>query len=246
MRQLIPTMAEVEPLDTYLGGSRPAPVDRPWIVVGMISSLDGATSVRGRSGALGGPADKTVFRAVRALADVILVGAGTARAEGYGPVVLSEMASAKRRAAGRVDPVPRIAIVTASLDLDLETPLFTGSNRPPLVFTTEDADPARVRAVGAVSELRQHGRGRVDVVAAATSLRGDGAEVVVCEGGPSLNGALVDAGVVDELCLTLSPVLAGGGSSRIVAGSDADVVAGYELVSLLTEDGMLFGRWTRT
>lgn len=245
MHQLVPTVADVDPVRTYVAGHRPRPEGRPWIVVGMITSLDGASALDGRSGGLGGPADKAVFRAVRAVADVILVGAGTVRAERYGPVRLPPHAVSIRVEAGRSAEPPRLAVVTASCDLDLDGPLLTSGVRP-IVFTTEDADPGRVRALSEVADVRTVGRGRVDVARAVAELTQDGVEVVVCEGGPILNGALADLGMIDELCLSVSPMLAGGESARILRGAITSDPARYELVSLLTEDGLLFGRWVRT
>ncbi len=247
MRQLLPTPADVDPVTTYLGADRPAPAERPWVAVGMIQSLDGATAVGGRSGALGGPADKAVFRAVRAIADVVLVAAGTARAENYGPVRLADHVREARIAAGRGDRPPRLAVVTASLDLDPASRLFADgpAGVRPLVLTTTDADPDRRTGLEDVAEVRAVGQGRVDLASALAGLRADGAGVVVCEGGPSLNGALVDAGLVDEWCVSIAPVVAGGDSRRIVHGARPDA-ADVELVSLLEGDGLLFGRWVRS
>lgn len=244
MRQLHPSVADVDPVVAYLGAPRPAPADRPWVAVGMVASLDGATAVDGRSGALGGPADRVVFRAVRGIADVILVAAGTVRSEGYGPVRRSDEVRTARVAAGRSPDAPRLAVVTASLDLDAER--LAGDGTPPVVFTTDDADPERRARVAEHAEVRSMGSGRVDLVAALASLRADGTEVVVCEGGPTLNGALVDADLVDEWCVSLAPVIAGGSSARLVDGA-APVPdrPGLELASLLEADGVLFGRWIR-
>lgn len=245
VRQLLPVPADVDPVPTYLAADRPRPHGRPWVAVGMISSLDGATAVDGTSGGLGGPADRQVFRAVRAIADVILVAAGTVRAEGYRPVTIGDDARDARLAAGRSPGPARLAIVTSSLDLDLDADLFAdpGPSGPPIVFTTTDADAAARAAVAEVAEVRTIGEGRVDLAGALSTL-GD-AEVVVCEGGPSLNGAVVDADLVDEWCVSLAPVVAGGSSSRIVAGADPVDGGGLELESLLEGDGILFGRWVR-
>ncbi len=247
MRQLLPSpsgAADVDPVSVYLAADRPRPADRPWFAVGMISSLDGATAVDGTSGALGGPADKAVFRAVRAIADVIIVGAGTVRDEGYGPVRFSDEVRAARRAAGRDDRPPRLAIVTSSLDLDLAGAVFTGDGARPLVFTTTDADEAKVAATAGVADVHRAGTGRVDLAVAAAILGEIGVDVVVSEGGPSLNGALADADLVDEVCLSLAPRIAGGDSARIVAGA-GPLATGFVLASLLVEDDLLFGRWTR-
>lgn len=244
MRQVLPHAAEVDPLEAYLAAPRPSPPGRPWVVVGMVSSLDGATAVAGRSGSLGGWADREVFRAVRAIADVILVAAGTVRAEGYTPVRLSDAARAARVAAGRSPEPPRLAVVTTSLELDAVR--LAGDGPRPLVLTTEDADPQRRARLEAHAEVRALGRGTVDLAAAMASLRDDGAGVVVCEGGPTLNAGLVEADLVDEWCITLAPAVVGGPSHRVVHGAH-DVANRDELAlaQLLEADGVLFGRWLR-
>ncbi len=246
MRQLLPDpLDDVDPVRTYLAAPRPAPAGRPWVTVGMIQSLDGATAVDGRSGGLGGPADKAVFRAVRGIADVILVAAGTVRAEGYGPVRLPEEIQRARREAGRTAAAPRLAVVTASLDLDPHAALFEGDGEPPVVLTVEDADPARRRALDDVADVRAVGRGRVDLPRALASLAADGVGVVVCEGGPSLNGAIAEAGTVDEWCVSVAPVVAGGDSRRLTQGAAPIEDGELELAQLLLGDGILFGRWVR-
>jgi riboflavin biosynthesis pyrimidine reductase len=210
----------------------------------MVSSVDGATAVGARSGPLGGDADKAVFRAVRAVADVVLVAAGTARTEGYGPVRLSDDALRARADAGRSTEVPRLAVVSRSLDLGRAGERFAEHDRRPLVLTTEDADAGRAEALAGAADVRRVGAEAVDLRGALRSLRDDGAEVVVCEGGPSLNGALVASGLVDELCATIAPALVGGDSPRMVDGAP-EIALDLELVSLLEGDGVLCGRWVR-
>jgi len=245
MRQLLPEPGDVDPLEAYLAAPRPAPAGRPWVAMSMVSSLDGATAVGGRSGPLGGEPDREVFRAVRAVADVVLAAAGTVRVEGYGPARLAERSRRARVAGGRSPEPPRLAVVSASLDLDLSR-AADGPVRP-LVLTTEDADPARRTAIEQVAEVRAHGRGRVDLPAALAGLAADGVGVVVCEGGPSLNAALVEADLVDEWCVTLAPVVVGGDSHRVVHGAAEVLPAGLplELAQLLEGDGVLLGRWLR-
>ena len=244
VRQLLPDAAEVDPTVAYLAADRPARPGRPWVLVGMVAAVDGATAVGGRSGALGGAADREVFRAVRAVADVVLVAAGTARVEGYGPVRLTDEARAARIAAGRAAEAPRLAVVSRSLDLGPVAERFPEHERRPLVLTTVDADEDRVRALAELAEVRRIGRSTVDLAAALGSLGQDGAAVVVCEGGPQLNCGLVAAGLVDELCVTIAPTLAGGDSARLATGAP-EVAVGLELVSLLTAGGVLCGRWVR-
>ena len=244
MRQLLPEPGDVDPLTAYLAAARPAPAGRPWVAMSMVSSLDGATAVGGRSGPLGGTPDREVFRAVRAIADVVQVAAGTFRTEGYGPVRLSEESRAARVAAGRSPEPPRLAVVSASLDVDLSRPA-EGPVRP-LVLTTEDADPGRRADLEEQVEVRAHGTGTVDLADALAGLHADGVGIVVCEGGPSLNAARVGADLVDEWCVTLAPAIVGGDSRRVVDGA-TEVGTGQplELVSLLEADGVLLGRWVR-
>lgn len=244
MRQLHPVPGDVDPIAAYLAAPRPCPPGRPWVAMSMASSLDGATAVHGRSGPLGGAPDREVFRAVRAIADVVLVAAGTVRAERYGPVRLSAEARQARAAAGRSATPPRLAVVSASLDLDLAR--AAEGDVAPLVLTVDDADPERRAALEAHAEVRAYGSGRVDLADALAGLRADGAEVVVCEGGPSLNAALVEHDLVDEWCVTLAPAVVGGDSRRVVDGApEPGEPQALELASLLEEDGVLLGRWLR-
>jgi len=221
VRLLFPNPADdVDVAALYRGAERPR---SPWVLVNMISTVDGATAVGGKSGGLGGPADKKVFAAVRSVADVILVGAGTVRAENYGPD-------------------PRLAIVTASLDLEPDARVFTG-DVPPTVLTSSDADPARRAALAGVANILDVNEGRrVDLRAALAHLEG----VVVCEGGPSLNGQLVADDLVDELCLSLSPLLAAGDSPRVAHGPGADEPRPFQLAHAAEEGGLLFLRYVRS
>ncbi len=245
MRQLFPEPGIVDPLEAYLAADRPAGLDRPWVTVGMITTLDGATTTTsGTSGGLGGPADAQLLRAVRGIADAVIVGARTVTAEDYGPLRHRDDIRQARAAAGRSTEQPRLVIVSGSLDIDPGARVFADAPVRPLVCTTARATPEAVAAVGEVAEVFQSASDRVDLHAVLTRLRHDGASVVVSEGGPTLNGALADAGVVDEWCVTLAPLVAGGASHRIVHGADARTDE-LELASLLTEDGLVFGRWTR-
>ena len=228
---------------TYAGDERPAPEDRPWVLVNMVASADGATAVEGRSGALGGPADRAAFTALRAIPDVILVAAGTARAEGYGPPRTPPALQAARQARGQAAK-PRIALVTRSLDLDFGSELFADPASRCLVIAPQDAAPDRLAAAAEVAEVVTAGRGGVDLPLALSNLRTLGATVVLAEGGPSLLGQLVAADLVDELCLTLSPSLVAGESARIVHGPDLPGgIAPLRLERALEQDGVLLLRY---
>ena len=251
MRQLFPTAEEeIDPVQAYASDPREAPADRPWLVLNMISSLDGGTAIDGVSGGLGGPADREVFGAIRAMADVILVAAGTVRAERYGPPRLPEQRQRERVARGQ-SAQPRLAIVTSKIDLDLGTDLFTASAIRPLILSTAQAPPDRLTEAADVADVLTMGEHRVDLGAALRVLRRDhGAAVVLCEGGPSLNGALVATSAVDELCLSLSNVLIGGDSARVAHGvtngtGASAVPTSMRLTRILEHDSALFARYVR-
>src|SRR5437763_114376 len=159
----------------------------------MIASLDGASAVSGLSGGLGGPADKAVFAAIRSHADAILVGAGTMRAEGYGPF-----------AGGP------IAVVTRSCRLDWSSRFFSEATHRSIVVTVASAAAEERSQAAAVADVVIAGETDVDVRSAVDQLHGRGFAHLLVEGGPQLNGDVVAAGLVDELCLTVSPVLVGG------------------------------------
>lgn len=224
MRQLLlEPIDPVEPLDVYR--DLPLVAGRPAVRLNMISSVDGATAVDGLSGGLGGPPDRKVFAALRSLADVVVVAAGTVRAETYGP-----------------GPVP-IAVVSGSLEFDWDTPFFTAATHRPLVIThRRTAADAAMRA-SRVAELIVAGESRVDLRLAVELLGERGFNAVLAEGGPSLNGALAAAGVLDELCLTVAPRLVAGDAKRILTGPALQPPPELALRSLCEEDGYLFLRY---
>jgi len=245
MRQVLPVPADrVEVSDCYAGDDRPSPAGRPWVVLNMVASIDGATAVAGRSGGLGTPADRAVFTALRALADVIVVGAATVRAEGYGPVRTPEVEQQRRLVRGQTR-FPRIAVVTGRLDLDLSTPLFTESVEPPIILTGTGPSAEAIAQAATVAEVHVVGGAHVDLGAGLAALAQLGAGVVLCEGGPNLNGQLLALGLVDEICLSVAPVLAGGDSARIIHGAAPVSPEPMRLDRALEDDGMLLLRYVR-
>ena len=209
----------------------------------MVSSADGAGFLDGRSAGLSSPADMRLFGLLRVLADVILVGAGTARTEQYKPARRRPALAGLR--AGRSVTAP-VALVSRTLELDLTAPLFAGA--PPdarTIVITCDSAPAGKRAVAArTADVIVAGDLVVDLTAAVAALRDRGLGRVLCEGGPHLLGQLAAAGLLDELCLTVSPLLAGPGPSRITAGAPFPARP-LTLAHLLEDDGFLFCRYTR-
>jgi riboflavin-specific deaminase-like protein len=245
MRQLLPDLIEdVDPDDLYPADSRPTPADRPWLLLNMVASLDGATALDGRSGPLGGAADRAVFLTLRSVPDVIMAGAATVRAEHYGPPRTSPAHQEARLARGQ-DANPRLAIVSGRLELDLTSALFTDTPSRPLVITAVSAPEDRRAEVGEVADVVVAGTDRVDVGEALGRLRELGVATVLCEGGPTINAQLLAAGVVDEVCATIGPMLVGGESRRMISGSGPDTPAALALARLLEADGVLLARYVR-
>lgn len=208
----------------------------PTVRLGMVVSVDGSAALGGLSAGLSGPPDRTVFSLLRSLADVVLVGAGTVRAEAYRPVPVNAARAQARRARGqRATPV--VAVVSRGPGLPPDSPLLAAGAGTLLLTTAAGARsaPPGVEAVVTGTE-------DVDLAAGLRALRDRGLAQVLCEGGPALAGALVQAGLVDELCLTTSPLLVGGGGPRLLAAL-AEHARPVRLRSLLHEDGCLLARW---
>ncbi|MEC3981098.1 pyrimidine reductase family protein [Amycolatopsis sp. H20-H5] len=224
----------------------PGDLDRAWVQVNFVASADGAMSLDDLSEGLSHPADKRIFLLGRDLADVILVGAGTARAEGYGGVRTSG-ARAERRARLGLSATPPIAVVTRSAQLDPAGPLFTDTKAPALIITTEDAPAERKAALAeAGAELVIAGRDQVDLPGALAQLAARGLRRVDCEGGPSLFADLIAADLVDQLCLTVGPLLAGAGAGRIAHGTASAAPRRLDLASILLEDSFTMLRYRRS
>ncbi|MFJ9700769.1 pyrimidine reductase family protein [Streptomyces fradiae] len=233
--------------DAYAYPADPAAAPRgAWLRANMVSSLDGAAQHDGRSQPISSAADMRVFGTLRALADVVVVGAETVRREGYRPARAREAFAARRQAAGQ-GPAPAVAVVSASLDLDFSLPLYTSPLVPTLVLTGAAAPAERVReAERAGVEVVVAGDGRgVDPERAVRALAARGLSRQLTEGGPRLLGQFVAAGVLDELCLTVSPTLTAGDAQRIAGGPSLAVPSRFALVSVLEEDGFLFTRYRR-
>ncbi|MGK5450481.1 pyrimidine reductase family protein [Streptomyces radiopugnans] len=219
---------------------------RPWLRGNMVASLDGAAHHGGRSQPLSSDADMRIFGVLRALADAVVVGAETVRREGYRPARRREAFAARREAAGQ-GSAPAIAVVSASLDLDFSLPLFTEPLVPTLVLTGAAAPAGRQEAAREAGAVVVHaGEGaEVDPARVPGLLAGHGHTRLLTEGGPRLLGRFAAAGVLDELCLTVSPRITAGNAARILDGPGFETPVEYELTSLLEEDGFLFSRYRR-
>ncbi|WP_242654093.1 dihydrofolate reductase family protein [Klenkia soli] len=223
-------------LDAY-----PWPEEARWVRAMMVTTLDGAAAGRdGLSGSISSAVDGEVFDAVRRLADAVLVGAGTLRAEEYGPMRASA-ADAERRAAAGQAPAPRLAVVSGSLDLPWALPVWADSTLTPLVLTGPSPDPA------ALTTAREHAEvvflADLEPASLLAALTDRGLRRVVCEGGPSLLEAVVAADLLDEADITLSPVFAGTSTTPRTGGPDE--VARLDLVHLITAEGYVMARYVR-
>ncbi|CCG04126.1 dihydrofolate reductase family protein [Blastococcus saxobsidens] len=243
MRRLFPGAGGSEDValdDDALAETYRVPPGR-FVRVNFVASLDGAVTVDGRSEGLGSPGDRRVFRLLRALADVVLVGHGTAAGEGYRPVTAASPVGRLRGALGRT-PVMPVAVVSRRASLDPRGDLVTGAAARTLLVTCAAADADRRTALAAAgAEVLVCGDDDVDLPAALDALADRGLGQVVCEGGPQLLRGALTAGVVDELALSVSPALVGG-QARLLDGALPEP-ARLQLRQVLEEDGMLFTRY---
>lgn len=239
MRELFPDAVadpDVGQLYAYPAGRR------TWVRANMVESVDGAASVDGRSGGLSGDADRAIFRVLRSQADVVVAGSGTVRDEHYRPAQKSAMVPELR--AGRT-ATPPIAILTGTLDLDLSASLFTDA--PPdartIVITTEKAPEDRRQAAAEVADVIVAGTDQADLGGALDVLAERGLHRVLCEGGPHLLAQFAAAGRLDELCVTVSPVLGAGDAGRILAGPALPGGLALSLGHVLEDQGFLLCRY---
>jgi riboflavin biosynthesis pyrimidine reductase len=199
----------------------------------MVGGLDGTAALSGRVGELSTPTDARLFKDLRALPDLVLVGASTVRQERYGPVRLEGRAG------------PPVAVVSRSLAIDWDLPMFTQDGPRPLVITCASSPAERREEAGRVADVIVTDGSSVDLSAALAELRGRGFSIVLCEGGPTLLGELAASGLLDELCLSLSPVMGGDPLPLAVSPAGAALTR-FELRHCLTdEDGTVFLRYER-
>lgn len=218
---------------------------QPWLMINMIASLDGGTSIDGVSGPLGGPSDKDVFSCIRTFPDIILVGSATAVAESYSSPPASVSSRASRLTNGAW-PTARIALVSASLTFPLDLPMFMRPDQRPLVITTDTADPHKLATVGEKADVIQAGTDVVDFVQALKKLGELGARVILSEGGSNINGQLIEANLVNEILLTVAPLAVAGNSQRIATGIANSGSTDFDLQQVLTDGHYLFLKYLRS
>lgn len=219
---------------------------RPWVRANFVSSIDGAATVDGKSGGLGGDADRRVFRILRELADAVVVGAGTARTEDYGGVALD--AEARRRREERDAPhTPPVVVVSGRADLDPLSRLFAEAAVPTIVVAGANADKNRLGALeSAGADVVRTDAAHVTTAVLLDTLAGRGLHRVLCEGGPRLFGRLCAEDGIDELCTTVSPVLVGGQAPRISTSPSPHLLPMTREHLLADADGTLLFRWVRS
>jgi len=216
-----------------------APADRPCVYVNMIASADGRAAIDGRSAGLGQEADLEHLLELRAISDAVLIGTGTLRAEGYDRLVRSGERRARRRAAGLSED-PLAVVYSRHFDVPWEAGLCQAPEQPVLVYT--EVEPAEAPAVPAAVEIVRV-RGLTEMLA---DLRARGVRALLSEGGPTMHGALHAAGVVDELFLTIAPLITGDdGEPNIVAGGRLPEPIELELLWVERAGSEIFLRYGR-
>lgn len=248
MRRLWP----VPPLDlddaSLLAMYEPALRAEPWLRVNFVASADGAVELDGYSEGLSSAADRAIFKILRMCCDALLVGAGTLTHEGYRPLRLDEERRAWRRAVG-LPEYPVLVVVSGALSVPPEHPALADAPVRPIVVTHDQSPIDRRKALSEVSDVmvcsRVGAADAVDLTAVRDQLTGRGLAQLLCEGGPHLFGGLAAADLVDELCLTMSPLLTGPGADRIIAGPATATVRRLRLAHVITEADNVMLRYTR-
>jgi riboflavin biosynthesis pyrimidine reductase len=245
MDYLGPVEQLADPLATYAAVDRSRHPGPCWVMANMVGGLDGSAAVGGRVGSLSTAPDAALFTAMRTLADVVLVGAETIRREGYGPLTLPTPLAERRLAQGR-PAAPRLAVVSRSLDLDWAGRAFVDPalDGRAIVVTCASAEPDRLARAREVADVIVAGDDRVEPGMALTALAERGHQLVLTEGGPTWLGELVAGGHLDELCLTISPLMGGDPLPVSVAPPGAPVV-GMTLQHVLRDGDTLFLRYER-
>jgi riboflavin biosynthesis pyrimidine reductase len=221
--------------------------DGPWVRANFIASVDGGATADGKTGTMAGPGDRLIFNLLRELADVIVVGAGTVRIEGYSGAHMNAAQRHRRQARGQSE-VPQLAIVTKSGRLERDMPVFTRTEVPPLVLTCTGAAEETRRVLTGLCEVLDCSAGdpaKVDEAALLQAFAARGMRRILTEGGPMLLGAFVQRNMLDELCLTIAPYVVGGLARRIATGP-GQLLARMRCAHVLTDDaGYLYTRYVK-
>ncbi len=230
------------PLAGFVGAPRSPRGERPWVMINVVASVDGATAMASESKGLSGAADREVFHALRGIADAVLVGAGTVRADNYGPMRPRPGVREARLARGQT-PVAPIVVISRSLELDWTSSLFTQAEAPTVVAAPSDAPEHARAAARAAGPLIVAGTGHVALDEVLAELARAGHDSVLCEGGPGLFAQLAQADLLDEVCIAISPLLVAGGAQRVLPGALLVPPRRLMVVAVLEADGFLFVRY---
>ncbi|HKR48705.1 MAG TPA: dihydrofolate reductase family protein [Pseudonocardiaceae bacterium] len=244
LRRLLPELGTVTAIEALEGLALPgkAPGHRPYVVLNMVATADGMATVAHRTAPISNPADRQLFHELRAHVDAVLVGAGTVRTERYGRLV-RDPARRERRVARGLAPDPLAVVVSGRLTLTPDLPLLADPHSRVVVLTVSAAELDECAAQ--VSYLRPAPGEDLDLATMLARLRTEhGVRSVLCEGGPTLNAALLPAGLVDELFLAIAPVLAGSaGSLSIIDWAPLVEPVDLDLIWLLESESQLFARY---
>lgn len=242
-RQLFPEPDAVELQDVLdtLWPPPSAPEERPYVLVNFISSADGRAAFAGHSGPLGDEGDRAIFHGLRERADGVLAGTRTLATERYGRILKREERRQRRLDAGR-SPEPIACLITRSGSVPEDIPLFAEPEARVVIFTPSELRLTDTRAQVDVVVIDP---GQMTLTTALRHLRTEHqVELLLCEGGPTLFGSLLDEGLVDELFLTIAPKLTGGGTSpAVTAGPELPELRSLELAWALERESALYLRY---
>jgi len=243
LEQIFPTRRELKVAEAY-GGLRlaeRAPQGRPYVVANMITTADGRAALGGRTEAISSDTDRQLFLELRTQVDAVLVGTATVAIEGYGPLIRSQERRDRRRAQG-LEPTPLAVTATRTMELPVQAPLFRDEGSRIVILTNSDRDPAPAAATLVVERLPGE---ELDLLAGMERLRANhGVRALLLEGGPTLLAAMLGAGVVNELFLTLAAKLAGTGEGpTVLEGAPLAKPLALTLESLMKDDSYLFARY---
>ncbi len=231
-------------LETYISDLRTNTSSPCWTMLNMISSKNGLATLDGKSGLLGGPADKALFRTLRGIADVILVAAGTIRTENYSAPVITDRTSQIRRSQSQL-PLPTVVALTNSLNLDPQSPLFTTPHYRPAILTSTSGVKQQDKNHFQNADIIEMPGSSVNLSDALAILAEAYGPVILVEGGPSLNQQMVSLDLFDEFCITISPKYSSDQNSQLVTTAESYEPGEVTLDRELTVDDFIFQRLLR-
>jgi len=242
-RQLLPETRTLQIAELLSGMqlAERAPEDRPYTIVNFVASADGRATFAGRSGQLGDDGDHAMFHGLRSTVDAVMAGTGTLRSERYGRLIADPQVRQERQQRG-LRPEPLACTVTRRGDVPLDVPLFEQRESEIVIFAPGELE---LGGVGANVEVVELDPGELTLVTVMRHLRAHhDVRLLLCEGGPTLFGSMIQEQVVDELFLTIAPKLTGGGSGpTVTSGPELPELAQLSIVWALERAGSLYLRY---